>query len=503
MTEAAAPGPAAGDAPLRGSSGPLRLLSDERLARRAAKGERRAFEAIYRRYHEDLYRFCLATTGNPQDAQEALQNTMVKVLRALPGEERRIELKPWLYRIARNEAVETIRRRRDTAELAPEQASAGLGIAATAEARDRLRGLLADLDELPERQRAALVMRELAGLGFEQIGESLETSAQAARQTVYEARLGLRQLEAGREMGCDAVMRELSDGDGRVARRRDMRAHLRTCESCRAFRAGIAERRGGFAAIVPLPLAISAGLLQSALNVGGAGTAVATSAVAKSVATVAVVAAVGVTAADRGGLIDAPVLGGAGDAAPAGEAPGPAGGQAARGGEAGLSGAAGKATRVRASSRDAKARPGGGGKSGEAQPSGAPGRAVTGTRPPGPVPNVTRTGENGTGASRGHGRHRGRPDGLPNASKHGQETAAAHKAPQAQGSPGPGGTVGSERGGKSASKAATAPPSQKPLPSQQQKSSSSPVDPVTAAPAAAGDTGPPPQAGGGEKPSKP
>lgn len=468
MTEAAAPGPPAGGPPRRGLSGPLRLLSDERLARRAAKGERRAFEAIYRRYHQDLYRFCLALAGNPHDAQEALQNTMVKVLRALPGEERRIELKPWLYRIARNEAVETIRRRRDTAELAPEQAPAALEIAATAEARDRLRGLLADLEELPERQRTALVMRELGGLGFEQIGESLETSAQAARQTVYEARLGLRQLEAGREMGCDAVMRELSDGDGRVARRRDIRAHLRTCESCRAFRAGIAERRGGFVAIVPLPLAISAGLLQSALGAGAAGTAVATSAVAKSVATVAIVAAVGVTAADRGGLIDAPVPGGAGDAAPADEVPGP-GGQAARSGEAGLSGAAGKATRVRANSRDAKARPGGGGKSGGEQPSGALGRAVTGTRPPKPAPvNATRTGGNGTGASRGHGRHRGRPEGLPNASKHGQETAAAHKAPQAQASPGPGGTVGAGRGGKSASKAATAPPSQKPLPQHQQ-----------------------------------
>src|SRR5665811_1023257 len=93
----------------------------------------------------------------------------------------------------------------------------------------------------------------------------------AARQTVYEARLGLRQMEAGREMDCDAVMRELSGADGRVARRRELRAHLRACESCRAFRAGIAKRRGGFASIAPLPLAVSAGLLQGALGAAGAG----------------------------------------------------------------------------------------------------------------------------------------------------------------------------------------------------------------------------------------
>ena len=87
---------------------------DEQLALRATQGDRRAFEAIYGRYHQALYRFCLAMVGNPQDAQDALQNTMVKVLRALPGEKREIRLKPWLYRIARNESVETLRRRHDS-----------------------------------------------------------------------------------------------------------------------------------------------------------------------------------------------------------------------------------------------------------------------------------------------------------------------------------------------------------------------------------------------------
>ena len=92
------------------------LLGDERVARHAAAGDRRAFEEIYRRYRQPLYRFCLAMVGNTSDAQDALQNTMVKVLRALPGEDRQIALKPWLYRIARNEAVETLRRRPDQVE---------------------------------------------------------------------------------------------------------------------------------------------------------------------------------------------------------------------------------------------------------------------------------------------------------------------------------------------------------------------------------------------------
>src|SRR6476646_9071816 len=101
------------------------IVSDDRLARRATKGDRRAFAAIYRRYHQSLYRYCLAIVGNPEDAQDALQNTMVKVLRALPGEKRQIQLKPWLYRIAHNESIELLRSRRGTEELDPEQAAVG------------------------------------------------------------------------------------------------------------------------------------------------------------------------------------------------------------------------------------------------------------------------------------------------------------------------------------------------------------------------------------------
>src|SRR5215218_1862965 len=106
-----------------------RLLSDERLTRRAVGGDERAFVAIFRRYHQPLYRFSLAIVGNPEDAQDALQNTMAKVLRALPGEQRKIELKPWLYRIAHNESIDLLRRRRETRQLDAELAAPGGGLA--------------------------------------------------------------------------------------------------------------------------------------------------------------------------------------------------------------------------------------------------------------------------------------------------------------------------------------------------------------------------------------
>ena len=303
------------------------LISDERLTRRAIDGDRSAFSAIFRRYQESLYRYCLAIVGNREDAQDALQSTMVKVLRALPGEERRIELKPWLYRIAHNESIDLIRRRRPSEELDPELVAGGAGLAEEAAQRQRLGRLLADLDQLPKRQRGVLVMRELGGLEFEQIGAALGTSAAAARQTLYEARLGLRQMDAGRELSCDEVMRAISDADGRVLRRRDIRAHLRGCESCQSFRAGIDRRRRDLAALSPLPAAAAAGLLQGLLGGGagggggiaaalggGAAKSVAGSAFVKGAATVAAVAVIGVAAADRGGLVHVGLPGSGGDA---------------------------------------------------------------------------------------------------------------------------------------------------------------------------------------------
>lgn len=465
-------------------------MNDERLARRAANGDRSAFEAIFRRYHQDLYRFCLATVGNPQDAQDALQNTMVKALRALPGEEREIKLRPWLYRIARNEAVEMLRRRREGVELKPEQPARTPEIAETAAARERLRRLFADLDELPERQRATLTMRELAGFDFAEIGAALDTSSAVARQTLYEARLSLRQMEAGRDMSCDAVTRALSDGDGRVTRRRDIRAHLRGCAECRAFRDGLVVRRDELAAIAPLPLAASAALLHgllggqvgalgagagaaSAGGVGaggagsiagtigaGAGKAVATSAIVKSAATVAVVAAVGVGAADRGGVIDLPLSGGNGKGK-------------------GASGPAAPPAAGERSSQETNAAPASDtGKRAEdgREPDGTQSKAkgpanskhaakAVGREPPraGKPVHPARPKTTG-GPLHGNSSHdksqaarRGPPETPPSASSHGQQTAATRKPPQANASPG----RSSESSGGAAAPKPTQPPKSK------------------------------------------
>ena len=299
------------------ASGPPLPFGDARLARRAAAGDERAFAAIYRRYHQDLYRYCLALLRDREDAEDALQATMVKALRALPGETRTIELKPWLFRIAHNEAISLVRRRRPTDEIDPELPELGNGPEQRTVAREQLRELVVDLDQLPEQQRGALIMRELSGLGFEQIGAALGASPAAAKQAVYEARVALQEMSDGREMECGPIREAISAGDRRVLRGRRIRAHLRTCEGCRSFAAAIGDRRSQLAALAP-PLAVPAALatLHSVLAGGTAGPAAAGAGLAgigsglgagaavKAAIAVVATAAIAGGAAELGGVID-------------------------------------------------------------------------------------------------------------------------------------------------------------------------------------------------------
>ena len=293
------------------------LNRDLRLAELAAAGDERAFEALFRRYHQELYRYCRAIVNDPADAEDAMQATMVKALRSLPGERREISLKPWLYRVAHNESISILRSRRTTVELDAEQLPALDSVETTADMRGRVRTLVADLETLPERQRASLVMRELNGLSYDEIGAALAMSPAASRQAVFEARTALLEVAEGREMECRYARETISAGDRRVLRGRKLRAHLRGCEGCRDFEAAIRERRETLAALAP-PLAAPAALavLHGAIGAGSTGTGVLASglaggAVAKTAATLLAVAAIGGGAAatgvlDRGGDARAP-----------------------------------------------------------------------------------------------------------------------------------------------------------------------------------------------------
>ena len=256
----------------RRAGGALRMLSDRHLSRLAKKGDPRAFAAIYERHHQDIYRYCRSITGNNEDASDALQSTMAAALRSLPGERREISLRPWLFKVAHNESVSLIRRRRPAAELREDSESAAPGPYRLACMRERVTGLVESLRDLPERQRGALVMRELNGLDYGEIGTALGISGPAARQAVYEARLALTELDQGRQMDCDVVRRSISARDGRIMRGRRLRAHLRGCRSCASFSEQVEVRRSALSSVFP-PLPAAAGAAIFGAIFGGGSSA--------------------------------------------------------------------------------------------------------------------------------------------------------------------------------------------------------------------------------------
>jgi RNA polymerase sigma factor (sigma-70 family) len=268
----------------------LSLVGDERLARLVGGGSERAFGAIYERYHQPLYRYCRSIVREDADAQDVLQSAFASAFAALRRGQRDAPLRPWLFRIAHNEAVSLIRRRRSDVELAGAPERWAGSTEDRAEERARLALLVSDLRELPDRQRSALVMRELSGLSHEEIAVVLETSVGAAKQTVFEARRALMEFVEGRSMVCEDVRRTISDGDGRALRGRRVRAHLRDCAGCTQFAAAIPARRQDLQAVVPVlaPVASAAMLARvtgvgSRHGAGGGAGAVAAGAAGKTV----------------------------------------------------------------------------------------------------------------------------------------------------------------------------------------------------------------------------
>jgi RNA polymerase sigma factor (sigma-70 family) len=172
----------------------LRLQSDERLADLAANGHEAAFDAIVDRYRTPLTRYCAGIVG-PSRAEDAVQLALINAHDALQRTDEVRHLRSWLYRIAHNAALNVLRAVRDDVSLDAAFAAAAItedGPAAAFERSERFRATVDAVRELPERQRAALVLRELEGRSHEEIAETLGVTKGSARQHLMRARVAVR-----------------------------------------------------------------------------------------------------------------------------------------------------------------------------------------------------------------------------------------------------------------------------------------------------------------------
>ena len=262
-------------APRMPTLAPLRMprLGDDRLAALAAAGDERAFEALYDRHHRALLGFCRHMLGTREEAEDALQQTFLRAHGALAARGAPAELRPWLFTIARNCCLTMLSARRPVADGERELASTE-GLGEQVQVRADLRAVVADVERLPDEQRAALVLAELADLSHDQIAEVIGVRAGKVKALIHQARTTLIAEREARDTPCAAIREQLSTARGGALRRGPLRRHLRLCDGCRAYRDAVAEQRRALALVLPVTpsLGLKAGILgaASASRRGGA-----------------------------------------------------------------------------------------------------------------------------------------------------------------------------------------------------------------------------------------
>jgi len=175
----------------RVGQGLLRTQSDDRLVDLARSGSEPAFEAIVARYRKPLLRYCVRLVSE-QRAEEAVQESFVRAYGALlRGEEVRT-LKPWLYRIAHNSALNTVRAKPLTLVDLDDRLESSDSTEMAAERHEGLQDMVAAMQALPLRQRDAMVQRELEGRSYDEIAVALGVTNGAVRQLLNRARTSLR-----------------------------------------------------------------------------------------------------------------------------------------------------------------------------------------------------------------------------------------------------------------------------------------------------------------------
>jgi len=319
---------------LHGRSPLLRLQSDDRLIALMRRGNPSAFEVLVGRYEVRLLAFCRHLLGSREDAEDVLQEVMTAAFNAILADERAINVRPWLYRIARNRSLNHLRRISaigvDTMDH--HLSEHGASTADKVDEREEFRLLVGDIQELPETQRTALVLREMDALSYDQISEAMETTVPSVKSLLVRARISLAEAAEARLLSCEEVRFELAEVSEGLLRKASplVRRHLKDCKRCTVFQVQLRQTNKALAALLPIgPLVLlkrfaifhighSAG--SSATAAGSGATAAGSGATAGAGATAAGAGATaaGATAAGAGAVAGAGAMAGSGSLLSAG-----------------------------------------------------------------------------------------------------------------------------------------------------------------------------------------
>ncbi len=241
-----------------GDAGEAASGSDQRLVAAVRAGDDRAFEALYQRYQRRIHAYVLGMVKDHGRAEDVTQEVFVSALRRMRSTDRPIAFKPWVYEIAKNACIDAFRRSRRAEEvsydaeegLAPSDhsrlAAPGPSPEAAVSAKHDLETLCGAFGGLSASHHRILVLRELEGLTYEQIGERMGMTRPAVESTLFRARRRLTEeydelVSGARCMRVQSIIAAAVSGAVGVRDSRRLSRHLAHCRPCRheALAAGL------------------------------------------------------------------------------------------------------------------------------------------------------------------------------------------------------------------------------------------------------------------------
>jgi RNA polymerase sigma factor (sigma-70 family) len=256
---------------------------EDELVAGAQAGNAEAFEALFRRYRDRITTFVRSSVRDEGRTEDLVQEIFFSAHSSLPSLSHPAAFRTWLYQIARNACLDEARRRSRQDDLIlgwdefppPDERIVIHNHDAdrVLSQKEELTDLTQALDGLPSSQHQALVLRELEGMSYDEIGQRMQLSRHAVESVLFRARRGLKgeysEIQTGRRCRrMQALMAEIAEGMGDLGERRKLIRHMRDCAACRREAAALGlsglavpseERRGierafsRLAAFLPLP----------------------------------------------------------------------------------------------------------------------------------------------------------------------------------------------------------------------------------------------------------
>ena len=172
------------------------------LIERAGRGDAAAFEQLIAEHESRMYAVALRMCGNREDAQDCLQEAMIRIYRAISSFKGQSSFATWAYRITMNSCLDELRRRKNR-QATSLDALLDVGFSPADEdntpehfslAEERKRVLERAIGSLPEDMRSAVVLRDVQGMSYEQIADVLDTNVGTIKSRISRGRERLRQV---------------------------------------------------------------------------------------------------------------------------------------------------------------------------------------------------------------------------------------------------------------------------------------------------------------------